>query len=116
MSDLRSAVAAVLSYLDAHAEGTGYGFARTDDPHDFHPDPDSCSEAEIAAHKAACDAYDRGEYKPSEQHGCVHEGNAIICYAPWGVGTYVYRDPQFVEAAEFLRGVMTSEGFGDPDE
>jgi hypothetical protein len=30
-----------------------YGFARPENPHDFFPDFESCSEAEIEAHKAA---------------------------------------------------------------
>ena len=42
---------------------TGYGFMKTDNPHDFWPDHESCTEAEIAAHKEACDVWDAAQAK-----------------------------------------------------
>ena len=39
-------------------EDMGYGFYRPENPHDYFPDHESCRPEEIAAHKAACDAWD----------------------------------------------------------
>lgn len=39
-------------------EDMQYGFYRTENPHDFYPDHECCSEKEIANHKAACDWWD----------------------------------------------------------
>lgn len=38
---------------------TGYGFYRPENPHDFTPDYESCTEKEISAWKQDCDAWDK---------------------------------------------------------
>ena len=81
-------------YLERTSEENGYGFARPSNPHDFFPDHESCSPDEIAAHKAACEAYDKGEYTP--ERGSEWVGNMHILRAPWGIGAYVFRDPEAV--------------------
>jgi hypothetical protein len=52
--------------LRERAEQTGYGMAMPEDPSDFSPDAEVCTAEEIARHKAACAAYDRGEALPRE--------------------------------------------------
>jgi hypothetical protein len=52
---------------------SGYGFARPDNPHNFHCDIDCCSKEEIEAHSKACDDYAAGR-KASDDS--------------WGIGTY----------------------------
>jgi hypothetical protein len=52
---------------------SGYGFARPDNPHNFHCDIECCSKEEIAAHSKACDDYAAGR-KVSDDS--------------WGIGTY----------------------------
>lgn len=64
----------------------GYGYYRPANPHDFHPDHECCSSDEIEAHRAACEAYDKGEYKPEQGYGWV--GSMHILRAPWGIGAY----------------------------
>jgi hypothetical protein len=77
-----------------------YGFYRTKNPHDFSPDPESCSYDEIANHKAACDLWDRGEYDASKEKGSEwlrsEDGKLIahILRAPWGIGSYSETVPQ----------------------
>lgn len=82
---------------------SGYGFYRPENPHDFHPDPESCSDEEMNNHKAACEAWDRGEFKAPEQSGWVHneagEAVAHVLRAPWGIGSYTDFIP---EAADLL--------------
>lgn len=58
--------------LYAHAS-SGYGFARPDNPHNFSPDFECCSQEEIAAHSKACEDYDAGRKISNES---------------WGIGTY----------------------------
>lgn len=94
--ELREALAAAREYLpEAAQESYGMGGA-VDNPHDFNPDPDACTETELAAWKAACEAWDRGEVVAKDR-GCSVASNGdaaiIACRAPWGMGSYTYRDP-----------------------
>lgn len=94
-------------YVDTKSQEYGYGFYRPDNPHDFTPDADQCSDDEIAAHKAACEAYDKGEYT-HEHSGCSHEGSMHILYAPWGIGSYVIRDDEAEELIAAIDAVRQS--------
>lgn len=40
-------------------EDTGYGFFRPENPHDFFPDAESCTTAEIENHRAAREEWDK---------------------------------------------------------
>lgn len=78
----------------------GYGFFHGGDPRKFHPDHESCSEKEIANHKAACGLWDESEAKgetPTPEacpSGWVYDdaGKPVmhILRAPYGIGTYEY--------------------------
>ncbi len=89
------ALIAARAMLADYATQTGYGFFRPANPHDFTPDSEN-TEEEIAAHKAACEAYDRGEYVDDHPSGWITP-NIHITRAPWGPGAYTYQDPE-VEA------------------
>jgi len=52
---------------------SGYGFARPENPHNFHCDIDCCSKEEIEAHSKACDDYAAGRKVSNDS---------------WGIGTY----------------------------
>lgn len=85
------------------ASVNGYGFARPDNPHDFSPDTESCTDEEVSAHKAACDAYDRGEYNPlSEPSSGWVTQNIHILMASWGIGSYSFLVP---EAQEIINAI-----------
>jgi hypothetical protein len=43
---------------DAWGSDIGYGYFQPKNLHDFWPDEEMCTPAEIAAHKEACDAWD----------------------------------------------------------
>lgn len=92
-----AALKACVEALERVEPHFGYGFYRPENPHDFHPDPESCSPEEIANHKAACDAYDAGTYTPDNSDGWVTP-NLHITKAPWGIGSYEVRDP-LIDAA-----------------
>lgn len=55
-------------------EDVGYGFAAPGNPHYFTPDPELCSDLEMAAHREACRLWD--------------EGKRTDLPGGWGVGTY----------------------------
>ena len=49
-------------YIDENGrEQSGYGFARPENPNDFFPDYECCSEKEIAAHQSACEEWNRNK-------------------------------------------------------
>lgn len=80
-----------------------YGFYHGQDPRVFEPDEDSCTPKEIAAHKAACEAAHRGEWKP-DGSGCHITKDAIICTSSLGIGIYSYvvdEDGEFVRDATY---------------
>lgn len=45
-----------------------YGFPCVENPHDFIPDGESCSPAEIEAHRRACATWGTPAYEPNK--GC----------------------------------------------
>ncbi len=67
-----------------------YGYPFVSDPHDFDPDPECSSPAEIEAHRLACANYGKPEYVPNK--GCFSEhdadGNLVLHVArtSWGLG------------------------------
>lgn len=97
---------AIREYLDANSTDGGYGFYRPENPHDFHPDEECCSEEEIAAHKAACEAYDKGEYTPEK--GSEWVGKTHILRAHWGIGGYTARDPYVSRMVAALDAILPS--------
>lgn len=68
-----------------------YGFPCVEDPNDFIPDPESCSPAEIEAHRLACANFGKPEFEPNK--GCYSEhdeqGRLIkhVTRTSWGIGT-----------------------------
>jgi hypothetical protein len=94
----RNLIAELGRFIEERATVGGYGFYRPANPHDFSPDHESCTPEEIAAHKAACDAFDKGDYKPplgSETfRGEKGETVLHILRAPWGIGSYSEIDPE----------------------
>ena len=96
--DIAALLKQVRPIVESRGEECGYGFARPDDPNDFHPDAESCTEQEIAAHKAACEAYGKPDYVPPLGSEWIGDGDTRlhILRAPWGIGSYTFRDPAIV--------------------
>jgi hypothetical protein len=73
------------------------------DPRKFSPDEECCTPAELAAHKAACEAWERGErpqIAPSLGEVEQLENGVVLkheCSSPLGIGGYVYVDEELVE-------------------
>lgn len=64
-----------------------YGFYHGQDPRTFSPDAESCTQLERDAHRAACEAADKGEWS-GDDSGCHHRGNAKILKSSFGIGVY----------------------------
>jgi hypothetical protein len=108
-NDPRIVLLAAAEICRERAEKTAYGINCPDNPNDFFPDPDCSTQEERDAHRAACEAYDRGDYTPPAfglAAAKIEEVNGVIlmhpCPQPWGMGTYTIRDPKLVEVAEEL--------------
>jgi hypothetical protein len=74
----------------------GYGYYQPANPNDFCPDASECTDLEINAHRNACQAYDRGEYKAPER---IRSEHTHIIYAAWGIGSYNLPDTELEQAA-----------------
>ena len=66
-----------------------YGSYHGGDPREFMPDVECNTPEEIAAHKAACESWDRGEHVEAEHGRCDIRTNMICCsYGAFGLGVY----------------------------
>lgn len=67
-----------------------YGFPCVSNPHDFSPDIECSSPAEIAAHKEACRTWGTKDHQPNR--GCYSEYDAAgtlvkhVTRTSWGIG------------------------------
>ena len=92
----------VVEMLTDLGEMHGYGVMRPEDPRDFTPDAEECTPEEIANHRAAVEAVERGEPVPDQPFTpdavTYVNGEAVhMCGGPWGIGSYVVRDPVVLE-------------------
>jgi len=90
--DLNTNVGVVRAVLLHNLSVTMTGEERTSNPHDFQPDNGNLQE-QLDAHKAACDAFDKGD-----PYGD----------APWGPGTYTVDRPEVANALASLE-ILESE-------
>lgn len=97
-TDLRALLRDCLDVIAPLAEDSGYGFFPGGDPRRFTPDPECSTEAERAAHKAACAAWDRGETTAGQEARPYwvggEDGKAVAHVTPsgFGLGVYVHTD------------------------
>ncbi len=106
-AELLEALERALPLMEAEAVINGYGYYRPANPNDFHPDHESCSEDEIAAHKAACEAYDAGTYNDNYGGGWAGPGLHIL-KAPWGIGSYTDTIPELEAQCQKARAAIAS--------
>lgn len=108
------ALVAARDYLRAGMQDSvTYGFFPGGDPRDFTPDPECCTEAELAAHKQACEEWERGDRKEYERHrheATEQDGKVMIAsYAgAFGLGTYSTRDDAADDVLEQLDAALAS--------
>jgi len=87
------------------AHESGYGYFPGGDPRDFFPDAECCSAEELAAHRAACDAWNRGERPetpPGSRYVCDDDGKVVahVCGGKFGIGVYAIEYETFFEPME----------------
>jgi hypothetical protein len=121
---MRAALVAALPVLEEAAETSMYGHYTGGDPRLFSPAEDECTPEEIAAHKAACEAWERGE-RPDIPHACepsredieitdkttgekttIAKGTGLALYAPFGVGIQTWRDEEAMKARDLVRAAL----------
>ena len=114
---LREVLQEALPFIEhAAREDVNYGYPVVEDPRDFSPDPECCNPEEIAAHKAACEAWERGERPTREPtHETIADGETLIrlTRAPWGIGVSTLRDPQAVALLAQVRAALSGERDGE---
>lgn len=91
--------------IQREAEHVGYGNFPGGDPRDFTPDPDCSTAIEQANHKAACEAWDRGEQ--TRHKGCEWVTPELLMRTPFGLGSYVIRDEQAADWADRLDRILS---------
>ena len=96
----------------AQSEPT-YGYFHGGDPRDFSPDAEVCTEAELAAHKEACERWERGERPEYEKHhhDVSQVGNTVVAvsYAgAFGLGTYQWRDEDAEDALDQVEAAIAA--------
>lgn len=114
----------VIARTERDVTHQGYGFYRPENPHDFFPDGDCCSEKEIENHRLACEAWDRGEREgpvvaPKGSETLVGENGEWLGHvtrAPWGIGSYTARDPQIESVVAKLKAFRETHAATSDDE
>lgn len=114
---LRRALKLAYPYLrDAAEPHVGYGGFHGGDPRNFTPDPECSTEAERAAHRAACERWDRiqagGEQptpEPDTHSLYAAEGMTLhVARAGYGLGTYVIHDEKAERALRAVAAALDS--------
>lgn len=101
LSELRD----VLYDVRRESEYVGYGNFHGGDPRDFTPDPECLTEQEQANHRAACEAWSRGEQ--TQHKGCEWVSPDMhVMRTPFGLGSYVIRNEQAADLAERLGRIL----------
>ncbi len=134
MSALVEALLACRALIAPHATPEpAYGFfpGGDYDPRRFQPDQENSPE-ELAAHKAACQAWERGDRPMVARSGRVEEasvpavpdgaggmtepiaGLAIVCGSAFGMGTYEYVDREAVRVLALVDDALHAEGVEVP--
>lgn len=108
--ELVQALLAVEHEVARCAEDAYYGYPCVEDPRDYTPDVEVCTDEEIANWKAACAAWDRGEGRPvPSPHEDLVDGDGRkvghVTTAPMGMGISTIRDAQWERVRAALDAV-----------
>jgi hypothetical protein len=120
-----AALRLALPIIEGFAELRGYGSFPGGDPRLFKPDETASTEAERAAWRAACDAWDRGECPENEgsgpgvatfsdpKTGERRTTLGLVEAKVFGLGTITYRDEDAIRARDAIRAAL-GDGKGTP--
>ena len=81
-------------------ESQGYGSFPGGDPRNFTPDEEENTPEELAAWKAACEAWDRGEGKDTGPQCQTMGDGSVVTGTGYGMGTYQWPHPaiEYIDA------------------
>jgi hypothetical protein len=104
MTDIKQTLELALDALKetteiARQQFSGYGFYRSKNPHNFYPDVEQCSQAEIDSHSKACECYDQKMPIPN---------------GSWGIGTYIESLPWAEQAITALEKLLAEIESAEP--
>lgn len=103
----------VLPIIEEQSEFETYGFpSAMSDPRDFEPDRESCSKKEIENWKKACELAEKGEYTGSHKHEWLDMGSGVVAHIsknPFGIGTYICRDPEMCSLRDRIRSLIEED-------
>lgn len=116
---------AALAFFEEWAADESYGAFPGGDPRLFAPDPEATTEPERAAHKAACEAWKRGERATFDvgpmnsetlivKGGAVPPGTAFVHRPIFGLGTVRRVDAEMVRVRDGLRAALPAPPRPDP--
>ena len=108
---------AAYNVANEFAEQSNYGHFIGGDPRDFTPDPECSTPEERAAHKAACEAWGRGEGEdaPTVVGAETQGGGVVVMHCRnFGLGTIVLRDPLLKAFCHAVESAAVA-GRGDAD-
>lgn len=108
MNDYTETLKLARKLLDERSMEHGYGFFRPENPHDFCPDCDNTDE-EHAAHAAACKTWDEGKAVDRGLESGWISPTIHITAAPWGPGSYAYRDPDVDQCIAEIDALLAKE-------
>ena len=123
-----AAMREALTFFEEWAEGQGYGCFPGGDPRRFAPDPKESTEAQRVAHRAACEAWNRGDCVQFEGSMNLNEirytridgtkrvipaRTAFVSSSVFGHGTIRWRDEEMVRARDGLRSALGCQPGGD---
>ena len=108
-----------LAFFEEWAEAEDYGAFPGGDPRFFTPDPDASTDEERAAHKSACEAWERGDRIAFDvgplnstelrvKGRVVPPGTALVNCQVFGLGTVVRRDAEMMRVRDGLRAALAS--------
>jgi hypothetical protein len=105
----------ILTFLEPHEKWTGYGSFPGGNPNEFEPDTSCATTGEIAAHKAACDAWNAqvAEGKTPEDLKTSHllsadeSGNMLhVAFSQFGLGAYTVTEPEIMALCNEIRQLI----------
>lgn len=93
-----------------------YGFPCVRDPHDFDPDRECCSPAEIETHHLACANFGKPAFEPNKGYYAEYskDGQLVkhVTRTSWGIGVNLVSQCDGCSEPDFGDGLMTCHECG----
>ncbi len=118
---IMGALVAAQNYIRQFTNQSTYGYFCGGDPRDFSPDAEVCTPEEIANHKAACEAWEKGDRTPPDAHRhdlVSTDGTTTVMVSrpgAFGMGVYSSSDAEADDVLDQLDQAMAALGSGESE-